>query len=189
MEQHWSDIIYKSSEYNELGNKSVFGVNLMLDMLPIILLDQLSEGNRKVLNWNCGIGAGIQYLHSRYPNLKPYALDTSVDCIDLNIASFPNITFLLGTLANHKRKYDIIYSIDVLNTIDEYLDAVIEQMDYSNEYVIVLVPFNDREINENNKHTFNNFSFPNQLRGFRKVVSLAQRHRDKHRLLVVYRKK
>jgi len=129
---------------------------------------------KKILDWGCALGQGVEVLMRHFPTSFVCGLDISDQAIFECRQVHPELFFYNGFLKDYRINYDVIITSNCLQLFKNPYFWINEMMEYTREFLIILVPYNDSSCeNEDSEHKFKFLeeSFPNRINNFSKIYT------------------
>ncbi|WP_042195370.1 class I SAM-dependent methyltransferase [Paenibacillus camerounensis] len=165
-EKYWDKRFEEDWEAKGGRSQTDYFTNMAIEFLPEGIKEILRNNNVSFLDWGCAEGDGVNIFGQRFPNLKVAGLDFAKSAIRKAQKNYPEYTFYEGTLQEYNKKFDIIFTSNCLEHYNNPLDWAKELSKYTNDMLIIMVPFQERERIKEHFFTFDYDTFPLKLEFF-----------------------
>jgi hypothetical protein len=190
---YWSNR-YSSGDWVSKGGElqSEFFMQLIIDNLPEEVKFGIKTYGYNICDLGMGLGSGTEILKNTFKNSKVFGLDFTDVASVLAKELHPTCEFKSGQLTE---KVDVCINSNSLEHVDDYMQAIINDLENTNKYYIILVPFNENE-NTIPEHVivFDNINnFPEEVNGFKRIFAkeistIGSGYWHGSQLLVIYSK-
>lgn len=159
--EHFQDVIKRSDK----NGQTIFFCNLALDNLPKWLVSEIKKG-LSIADVGCAMGECVNILQNKFKNSKVTGVDFSPVAIKGAKIKFPDNIFLCGNLDSLKKRYDIIFCSNTLEHFHNPLNKLKKISEYSDKYIVLLLPFQEYERTLSHFYTFDFDNIPFELNDF-----------------------
>ena len=170
--------------------QSAYFMNLIVDNLP---KEILNSNPSNICDVGMSLGAGTEILKNTFTKSDVFGIDFTENASKIAKKLHPDCKFKTGKLSE---KVDIVVSSNNLEHTDDYIKEIKELLTYTNDKLIILVPYKENIYNVISEHVivFDSYDdFPSEIDGFKmefiKEINTQQDgFWDGSQLLVVYGK-
>lgn len=167
---YWDNRFLQDWDLNSGREQTLYFCNLTLNLLPDWMINSLDNG-LTFADIGCAEGDCTNFLAQKFPSSKFTGIDFSSEAIAKASSTFPNEEFIASDIKEINRTFDVVFSSNTL----EHFHRPFEILDYlfncSNQYVIILLPFQERERFREHFYTFEYKDFKLQNGDFTLVYS------------------
>jgi hypothetical protein len=168
---YWSNR-YTSNDWLSKGGElqSNFFMQLIIDNLPEEVKFHINTYGSSIADLGMGLGSGTELLQNTFKNSKVQGIDFTNVASTIAKQLHPACEFKSGKLTE---KVDICINSNGLEHTDDYLQAMIADLENINRYYIILVPFCEN-INTVPEHiiVFDSINdFPEEVNGFKRIYT------------------
>lgn len=144
---------------------TIFMQDLIIN-LPLEVKDDIK--NKNIVDMSCAFGEGVNVLGNEFPE----AIVNGVDFSDEALKQCRKKYYQYKFYKNLTKKYNCLITSNTLEHFDYPIDVLKEYCNYSDKYIIILVPYN-QQIEENTEHVYSFIedSFPKKINGFKKIFT------------------
>ncbi|MDD2621188.1 MAG: class I SAM-dependent methyltransferase [Syntrophomonadaceae bacterium] len=178
-QREWLEEFYREI-YLQVGfgpRQNAYYMEEIIKHLDQRVIDFLNTFKTNILDMGCAMGFGTIKLAESFPLSKVFGLDVCKTAIDGGGAKFPGINFLFNFDGLIVNDYDVIISSHCLEHYLDPLDILLDMLERTHKYCIIMVPYN--EIPLLNKHlaTITEDTFPEKIileqKEFKKISNLV----------------
>lgn len=167
---YWDRRFSSDWEQNAGRKQTLYFCNISLELFPDWLKEQLEVGC-SFADVGCAEGDCTNYLALKYPNSKFTGIDFSTEAISRAKGLYSTPAYIASDIKDINQKFDIVYTSNTL----EHFHRPFEMLDYlfkcADRYVVLLLPFQERQRFEEHFYTFEYKDFNLQTQGFSLVYS------------------
>lgn len=164
--ESWDEYFKESWEkYDGLGQTTFFYKVALLNM-PCWLDKVIMDNKLSILDAGCAEGQATKLLSDRYKCSRVTGLDFSEEAINKSKNLYKDIEFLCKDFNSIDENFDVIYSSNTLEHFEEPLKILEKFTHVTNEFIILLVPFEEFKRIEHHYYTFTYESFPLKINNF-----------------------
>ncbi len=160
---------FATGDWEEKGgnHQTHYFYELLYTLLPKHLKEEFNDSEKQysIADIGCAEGDGSKFLAEKFFNAKVSGIDIAEAAVEKANALYPEIDF--STKLN--QQYDIIVSSNVLEHFKDPREHMKELFHHSDNYVIILVPFEEQERIEEHFYTFLYKDFQLQFEDFNLV--------------------
>jgi len=188
----WNEYFKETWEYYDGPKQTEYFMNHLLSNLPDHLIALLDK-EKSILDWGCAMGQGTAILTKKFPRSSVVGMDFSQVAIERAKVEYPEGSFLSEEIEKSERNYDVIITSNCLEHFDDPIEILNKHLEYTDEYYILLVPYEEEPLSEYHNYKFTENTFPHRLRNFKKsfqkVIDMSgDVFWNGSQLLVVYEK-
>ncbi|MBP2109887.1 class I SAM-dependent methyltransferase [Paenibacillus silagei] len=191
--KYWDSRFEEDWESKGGRNQTQYFTNLALRLLPSSLINTIKKEKLTFLDWGCAEGDGVDVIGSYFPEFHVSGLDFSKSAIRKARENYPKYTFYDGALEEYGKKFDVIFTSNCLEHYTNPLEWVQKILEFTNEMLIVMVPFQEKNRIKEHFYTFEYGTFPLEINSFImsyfKVVNSNPEYWPGKQLLIVFTKK
>lgn len=183
-----------STNWEEGGgrNQSSYFYNVILQFLPENIKREILNEKLSICDVGCAEGDGV-YIFSRYfVNSNVVGSDFSDKAIDKANTHYPENKFICENMLDIQENYDVLVSSNVLEHFPEPFNIIDNIIDKARRYFIVLVPFKEYYRHPEHFYTFDENSFPQEIKNFKLTYTIGLNCTDRwfqgFQILCVYKK-
>ena len=128
------------------GDKqTLFFANLLCDMLPQNLVNEIRENEYSVCDMGCALGEGVP-VYCRKLSVDIDGMDFSEEAIRQATENYPDHKFWVGDLTNldTKKVYDVVICSNVLEHFINPWKIVKNLSAVAEKYMIIMVPYKEK---------------------------------------------
>lgn len=187
--EYW-DNRFGTGDWEDKGGheQTQYFYTLLLKYLPRSLKDIININNFTICDVGCAEGDGTNLLDINFPNAKVCGIDISEKAIIKAKNRYPNIDFKTKL----DSKYNLIISSNTLEHFENPYEHLQNLFDFSKEYVVLLVPFEEYKRIDEHFFTFTYEYFKLQYDDFSMVfikeIEADKRFWNGKQLLLVFQK-
>lgn len=187
----WNDYFQNKWEANRGKEQTEFFMHLIISELPENIKYLIKNPDISILDWGCALGQGVDILAKEFPKADISGLDVSEVAIEKARQLYPKYKFTTKSLVELNRKYDVIISSNCLEHFEHPEKLINDQLRFTEQLYIILVPYNEFDKIESHFVSFNEKSFPSKIGKFHKIYSevIDTKHTEfwpGSQLLIVY---
>lgn len=177
--EYWNKRFEEDWEARKGREQTRFFTELALSLLPEPFKKLLTGEKLSVLDWGCAEGDGTPILAYVFTG-RVTGLDFADKAIEKAKTYYPEREFFTGSLLDYNRRFDVIFTSNCLEHFDHPFHWLKHLMEYTDHFVIVLVPFQQskEELGTEHRISFDYSSFPVRFEDFiavyHKEVSVAE---------------
>ncbi|WP_242337516.1 MULTISPECIES: methyltransferase domain-containing protein [unclassified Anaeromyxobacter] len=166
---------FASGDWGARGGpaQSRFFAELALSLVPPAVADDLRARRASVCDWGCGEGEGAAALAAAW-GTPVTGLDVSPAAVERASGRHAGVSFAVSR-AGLDREYDVLFTSNTLEHFAAPWGVLASLLPRVGRYVLLLVPFEERERIEEHAYTFELESFPLEVGGF-ELVDLRVAH-------------
>ena len=149
--EYW-DKRFASGDWKEMGgnNQTQYFYNLLLDNLPEKIKNSFNKKDFTICDVGCAEGDGTKVLQDKFINSKVFGVDISDAAVEIANKNYKDIDFFTSLDKN----YDVVISSNTLEHFEDPSEHLETLFKYANEYVVLLVPFEEFERIDEHFFTF-----------------------------------
>jgi SAM-dependent methyltransferase len=186
----WEDYFQHHWVANDGPNQTRYFMARLVEHLPAAERQFLDGPGRRILDWGCALGDGVDVLAQAFPHAAVSGLDFALTAIREARARFPRYGFLRVEDDGIPEVFDAIISSNCLEHFDRPLERVRAQLPACRYLYAALVPFGEQPLMECHCVRFDEASFPDEIDGFgclvRRVFATEPRFWAGYQMLVLY---
>lgn len=149
------------------GDKqSIFFAEILLDLLPTWLVNEINQKKYDILDIGCAEGSGTNEFKKKFPNSDVMGMDFSESAIEIAQKKYPYISFMKADLEEIQNNVDIAIVSNVLEHVSNPIDTIAKLLQRVNKYLLILGPVNDNLHISEHVNFFNPSSFPLRITNF-----------------------
>lgn len=168
--EYWDSRFSTDWDMNSGREQTLYFCNLTLMNLPEWFHNILINGVT-FADIGCAEGDCTNFLASAYTKSIFTGIDFSHNAILKAKNSFPEIEFIASDIMDITDRYDVVYSSNTLEHFHEPFKILDKLFEISNQYVVLLLPFQERERFKEHFYTFEYRDFKVQHDNFLLVYS------------------
>lgn len=149
--EYWNRRFVEDWEKNAGRKQTLFFCDLTIKLIPKWFEKELEQG-LSVGDIGCAEGDCTNFLSLRYPASDFTGIDFSNEAIEKASSLYPNQKFIAADIRNLSNKFDVVYSSNTLEHFHNPFEVLEHLFQNSNKYVVLLLPFQER--NRFNEHFF-----------------------------------
>lgn len=135
--------------------------------LPNKFIDTLNNtDDLSILDWGCAEGDGVNCITKMFPQIKVSGLDFSETAIQKARKNYPQHTFYDGSLEDYNNKFSIIFTSNTLEHFEDPYRWINQILNYTEQFLIIMVPFQEKERIKEHFSSFDYDSFPLKMNNF-----------------------
>ena len=166
-EKYWETRFSTGDWAKYEGDKqSIFFAEILLDLLPIWLVNEINQKKYEILDIGCAEGSGTNKFKQKFPNSKVMGIDFSKSAIETAQIKYPYISFMKADLDDIHDNVDIAIVSNVLEHVSNPIDTIAKLLQRVNKYLLILCPVNDNLQISEHVNFFNPSSFPIRVTDF-----------------------
>lgn len=150
------------------GDKqTLFFANLLCDMLPQNLVNEIRENEYSVCDMGCALGEGVP-VYCRKLSVDIEGMDFSEEAIRQATENYPDHRFWVGDLTNldTKKVYDVVICSNVLEHFINPWKIVKNLAAVAEKYMIIMVPYKEKLKIEEHMYHFSEENIPIKISDF-----------------------
>ncbi|WCF07873.1 glycosyltransferase [Paenibacillus thiaminolyticus] len=156
---YWDGRFEQDWESNGGREQTAYFTNLAMKLFPYPIKQFITNRNLSILDWGCAEGDGTNILANCFPNSQVSGLDFSEAAIRKARLNYPNHEFMDGELKTYGKKYDVIFTSNCLEHYSNPHDWIKNLMEYTNHFLVILLPFQEYERIDEHFYTFDYDTF------------------------------
>lgn len=158
--EYWNNLFVEDTKIKERYEQTRFFVNLAIDNLPRWVSEDISDNSFSICDAGCAEGNGTQMLKETFKSNLVIGVDFSENAIALAKTRYPDCEFYVGDMKEFDKKFDVIFSSNVLEHFYNPQKIMEKLVTCSNKYCILLVPFREYYTSPEHFSYFDFQSFP-----------------------------
>lgn len=187
----WWESYFETSWESFGGSEQTrYFMKALVRHLPRRERNYLLSGPRRVLDWGCAFGEGVEELSRAFPECTVAGVDVSRQAIAEAKRRHPTFDFTAVDDGETPEGYDVIVTSNCLEHFERPQEIISQHLDAARSLYIALVPFEEDPLSAEHLVRFDKNSFPDRLGGFvrlaRKAVRTDPAYWDGRQVLVVY---
>lgn len=143
--EYW-DNRFESDWEEKFGlEQTLFFTKIALNNIPNDIKKIFNKYNFSILDWGCAEGQGAHLLKKEFNELNVSGMDFSEVAIKKAKKLFNNIVFYNQNLKDLGKEFDVIYSSNCLEHFEKPGEIMKDLYQYTNNYLILLLPFEEKD--------------------------------------------
>jgi hypothetical protein len=169
-EEYWENRFKTDWKSNFGPEQTLLHYTIFIDYLPDWIKRTISENRYSICDMGCGMGEGVNEVHKVFPQSEVYGMDFSDSAIESASDNYQdeNITFFKGDILNIDYDFDVITTLHTLEHFSNPFE-ICENLSNHCKYLIITVPFRERDLWKEHEFSFEYSSFPLYLNNMRLV--------------------
>ncbi|WP_289356575.1 methyltransferase domain-containing protein [Paenibacillus sp. S-12] len=167
---YWDKRFEENWEPYSGRKQTLYFCNIAYDLFPEWLKAKLTKGV-SFADVGCAEGDGTNFFADKFPNSRFTGIDFSEVAINKAKLHYPDQDFMQADIAAVEKKFDVVFSS---NTLEHFVNPF-EKLSYlfkiSNQYTILLLPFQEYDRFEEHFYTFDYKDFKINKDGFSVVFA------------------
>lgn len=164
---YWNNRFIKDWEMQGGRGQTNYFTNLAWRNLPPKFIETLNNtDNLSILDWGCAEGDGVNCITKMFPQIKVSGLDFSETAIENARKNYPQHTFYDGSLEDYDNKFSIIFTSNTLEHFEDPFRWINQILKYTEQFLIIMVPFQEKERIKEHFFSFDYDSFPLKMDDF-----------------------
>lgn len=155
-------------EKNRGAEQTEYFYNLMLYMLPQRIKEDICSHRYAVVDFGCAEGQGTKTLE-RALNCPIKGVDFSESALEKAKSFFPELLFEIGDIWEYADKTQVAILSNIIEHFDEPFALVRRVAKFTEKYIIIMVPLEEKELMSEHKYTFLYNNIPVSIEGFQLV--------------------
>lgn len=151
--EYWDYRFVNNWENNAGKLQTLYFCDIANKLFPEWIINKLLEGVSFV-DVGCAEGESVDFLSRKYPNSTFTGVDFSVEAIEKAKAQYPNEKFFNSDIREMIQKFDIVFSSNTLEHFHEPFSILNNLFRCAEQYVILLLPFQERDRFAEHFYTF-----------------------------------
>lgn len=164
---YWDNRFESGNWYNAGGERqSLFFSNLAISNFPEWLTKNIEFNNFSIVDVGCAQGAGTNLLKDSFKNSDVTGVDFSEHAVEYAKENYPNCNFKCESIDSLSSEYDVVFCSNVLEHFSDPLEKMHNLVSISKKYMILLVPFQEKNLHHEHLTRFDYDSFPQSIDNF-----------------------
>lgn len=170
--EYWNDRLRGDWDAKSGREQTLWLARLALRHLPRSIADDIRQHRLGICDYGCALGDAMAELTCAFPG-SPL---TGIDCAESGIArareAFPSYAFLrASSMSELGRTFDVVYCSNTLEHFADPMGPLLDLARAASRYLLVLVPFRERERLSEHFVSFDYASFPARVGGLHLVAA------------------
>ena len=151
---------------NHGSEQSSFFYGLLSKLIPFWLIEDILKNSLSICDIGCAQGEGVDLFSKFFINSKVVGCDFSPPAISKAKSNFPENEFFVADINNIGKIYDVLISSNVLEHFINPIFTLKNTLKFCRKYLILLLPFREKNRHEEHFYTFDYDSFPAKIEDF-----------------------
>lgn len=159
---------FGSGSWDEYGGEeqTSFFTQVALKYLPKWLTEDIENNDYNILDAGCAKGEGTNLLKQRFSRSRVVGMDFSESAINYAKDTFKACEYYCGDINNIQDRYDIVFCSNVLEHFVDPFSMMDKLLESAEKYFIILLPFQEENLNKEHFIRFDYNSFTAKIKGF-----------------------
>lgn len=157
--KYWDNRFNSDWEEKSGLEQTAFFARIALENLPKDFKQIINKYNFSILDWGCAEGQGVNIFKKEFINSSVSGLDFSEKAIEKAKSHFNNVIFYNKTLEDLGKNFDVIFSSNCLEHFNNPYEIIKNLYKYTENYLILLLPFEEKDRIDEHFVSFNYSSF------------------------------
>lgn len=164
---HYWDIRFLTDWENLQGRgQTAFFADVIIKHLPDWLMNEINHNHYNVCDLGCGLGDALSHYDEAFSNSSITGIDFSREAIIKAKRNYPQYQFQIQNAIHLSNKYDVTILSNVLSLYHEPFLILKQLLKQINQYMILLVPFQNHTETIENQFCFEDEHFPEMIGKF-----------------------
>ncbi len=159
--EYW-DNRFGTGDWVEYGGReqTLFFAKIATDNLPEWLIHKINKECLSICDMGCAEGEAVDLFSRLFFNCDVVGIDFSEQAIEKARQNYPLYKFMQGDVNCLNEMYDVVFSSNTLEHFRKPIEILKKMLYATNKYLILLVPFNEKERLAEHVSTFTYDLFP-----------------------------
>lgn len=162
----WDQLFKNSWEERRGREQTIFFAKVAFDHFPDWLLKEIHSRAYTICDVGCALGDAVHALAQAFPNSIVKGIDFSQEAISKAKQLYPAYKFDVEDVTKISKSYDVIFSSNTLEHFHEPIPVMHKLLQQTNQYLILLLPFQDDTGTAEHFFRFDFEHFPEKINHF-----------------------
>jgi 2-polyprenyl-3-methyl-5-hydroxy-6-metoxy-1,4-benzoquinol methylase len=158
--EYWDYRFNTDWEQKKGKEQSEFFYKLIIKHMPEWLKKDMSVKYYNICDIGCAMGEGVNLFSQSFPLCEVTGIDISDVAINKARSLYTDCNFICGDFKQKNNIYDIIISSNTIEHFKNPFEIVEDMLHICNQFVILLVPFRERDKIDEHFFTFDYGNIP-----------------------------
>ena len=163
-EKYWEHRFQTDWKEKHGSEQTLMHYEALIENLPNYIVDLIKENAYTICDMGCGLGEGVNELQKTFSTSTIFGMDFSQTAVDEANETYgsANVKFIKGDLLNQDQYFDVIVLSHVLEHFKNPHE-ILESLSQYSKYLIVFVPFREKNMHKEHEFRFVYPSFPTAI--------------------------